>query len=230
MVHHADRTICHSCNRSFNGCFRSTKSVQHAVHKDVSTSATCQCCITFVLYFAFILFVILLALSLSFYVYHFADTNYHNKSNDTLVSAEPCEKENSDEAKFSTFAHSLYETVLISAGIMVPQSIYFTQSEAPSLAVALYVLSLLILYIVLLNLMLALINKRIMDIDEHKESIMIIQKLSIYLFIANNKIFKPRPGQTGFISNCTPNDKCECECGCEFECGCGCVSGEREQE
>ena len=162
---------------------------------------------TFILEFAFILFVILLALSLSFHVYHLADTNCSNTSNDTLVSAQLCEKENPDEAMFATFAHSLYETVLISAGIMVPQSIYFTQSEAPSLAVALYVLSLLMVYIVLLNLMLALINKRIMDIDEHKESIMIIQKLSIYLFIANNKIFKPRAGQTGFISKCMPNDK-----------------------
>ena len=161
----------------------------------------------FLMEFACIVFIIMLALSLSFYVYHFADTNCDNTSNDTLVSAELCEKKNPDEAMFATFAHSLYETVLISAGIMVPQSIYFTESEAPSLAVALYVLSLLMVYIVLLNLMLALINKRIMDIDEHKESIMLIQKLSIYLFIANNKIFKPHAGQAGFISKCMPNDK-----------------------
>ena len=121
--------------------------------------------------FTLFIFVVFLAVSLSFYVLHFhpyACQNVTDEDNNTrMVVDMNCSYSSADvdpdAVMFSTFSRSLHETLLLALGIMAPQSIYFTQSESPPLAITLYILCLFCLTIVMLNLLLALVNKRVRE-------------------------------------------------------------------
>ena len=185
--------------------------------------------VTITVQFTLFILVVFLALSLSFYVLHFRPYLCQNGTHPYRAPSTPSPGDlavpsmvppsrrcldgigvDPDLVMFSTFARSLHETFLLCLGIMVPRSVYFTQSKASSLAIALYAFCLLSMTIILLNLLLALVNKRINEIDVHKMSILAIQKLSVALFIANNEFLINKVSSMVRRNRVFPTDPNDC--------------------
>lgn len=123
--------------------------------------------------------VIFLAFATSFYVnsidYHCMTAN-GTSSNNTASS----------EA-FSSIYHSIYETFLLVLAVVAPKSWYFSESNDPDLSVVLYTACLIINTLVLLNLLIAIMNERVVEICRHKHSILKVNQLSIYLIIGDRR-------------------------------------------
>jgi hypothetical protein len=92
-----------------------------------------------------------------------------------------------DQQSFSTLTRSIYETFLLVLAVVAPRSWYFDESNDPDLSVVLYTLCLIVNTLVLLNLLIAIMNERVVEICRHKQSILKISQLSIYLLIGDRR-------------------------------------------
>ncbi len=93
--------------------------------------------------------------------------------------------------QFKTFGGTLYETVLLILAIMAPNDIYFMESASSSVTMMLYVLLLMVFTVVCLNLLVAIMTKRIEEISRISSDILKLERLSIILYMEermNNKI------------------------------------------
>ena len=84
---------------------------------------------------------------------------------------------------FSTFAGSLYDTLILVLGIASPKYFYFENTAFPTMSMLLYVASLITSGLLLLNLLIGIMNERVIEITGQKEILLTLQKLSIYFFL-----------------------------------------------
>lgn len=89
----------------------------------------------------------------------------------------------SPTAMFNNFSTSLYETLLLMFVVMAPLDIHFSDAAAPWLAIIVYILLLCIIGIVFLNLLIALMTRRMQEIHAFKEDILKLERLSIVLYV-----------------------------------------------
>ncbi|ELU02919.1 hypothetical protein CAPTEDRAFT_191200 [Capitella teleta] len=129
--------------------------------------------------FLSIWWVIFLAFATSFYLNNIDFTCPGNDS--TLLFTSPTQQ------SFSSIYHSIYETFLLVLAVVAPKSWYFEDSNDPDLSVVLYILCLIVNTLVLLNLLIAIMNERVVEICRHKHSILKLNQLSIYLLIGDKR-------------------------------------------
>ena len=88
-----------------------------------------------------------------------------------------------NKGMFLTVGHSFYETLLISLNIMTPKDIYFSQSYSKGITVTLYIISVMVISIVLLNMLIAIMGRRLEDIASLRDDILKLERLSITLYL-----------------------------------------------
>ena len=98
----------------------------------------------------------------------------------------------SSQAMFSTFSKSCYETLLLAEGIMYPNPIHFDDAISPSLARFYYIFLLFMIGIVLFNLLIALMTDRVSFLNQHKDTIQGLQRVSMAKLLKFNSKFGTR--------------------------------------
>ena len=105
----------------------------------------------------------------------------------------PCDDLNStisnvttNREMFTTLFGSMYETFLLSLGVMMPYDIYFNESHIPIITAMLYASMLFMLLIILLNLLVALFSDKVSTIHKHKALIIKFQVISASLMVIYN--------------------------------------------
>lgn len=94
---------------------------------------------------------------------------------------------------FATFSNTLYEMWLLSYAFIASPDIYFSDSQAPLMAIAVYITCLTGLGIVMLNVLIAVYNNRMAQITKFRDIISTIQSLTLLLFIEDCMYAQLRP-------------------------------------
>jgi hypothetical protein len=90
---------------------------------------------------------------------------------------------------FDGFFNSLYETFLLGIGVAAPKDWYFTHSHYSGALIILYILSLVFNTVILLNLMIAIMNQRMVELVDQKKSLVGIAQLAINIFAEDRLIY-----------------------------------------
>lgn len=104
------------------------------------------------------------------------------RCNDIAIS------ENRTRTTFQTYASTMYETFLLMLTIMSPQKLYFEESYLSGIAIFVYIITLSLFSIVLLNLLIAMMGRRISEIYEHRATLHVLERLSV-LFLKETSPF-----------------------------------------
>ena len=83
------------------------------------------------------------------------------------------------------FGSTFYESFLFVSLVQAPADINFTDWANPDLAITLYIFGIVIIGIVMTNLLIALMTQRIQVIYDHRESLLLIEKLSMVTDLEN---------------------------------------------
>ena len=84
---------------------------------------------------------------------------------------------------FTSLFGSVYETFLLSLGVMIPNDIYFKDSHIPYFTIFIYISFLFMLLVIMLNLLIALLSDKISNIYRKKDLIIQLQSISASLVI-----------------------------------------------
>ena len=123
------------------------------------------------LFFFVMMFLIYVAFALSFYLLH-ADLGGF----DSVLKADgPCPS--------GPFLERMYLTIMFMFTIMAPADIMFKCAKIPELGIVLYVLLLVIISIVLVNLLIAIMTRRIDEISRMKDDMLKLERMSIILYM-----------------------------------------------
>ena len=129
------------------------------------------------------------ALTLLSFTPDFACNNHPNKNIQNAITSLregelPAQiKPPSASNNFSNYLNTLYETILLTLAIMPPSDIYFKGSGIPALSMVFYMVLVLIPGLVMVNFLIALMTRRAESIDNLKEDILKLEKLSLILFV-----------------------------------------------
>ena len=77
---------------------------------------------------------------------------------------------------------TMYNAFLRLLNIKTPEDVYFSESQVPSMSVAVYVFAIIIWPVMLLNFLIALYNDRMLTITQHRDVIIAVQNMNIMLF------------------------------------------------
>ena len=90
---------------------------------------------------------------------------------------------------FSTFYNSSYATVLLSYGVMVPEDIYFKRSLFPVMAQMMYISMLGILFLTMLNLLIALVSDTVSQINRFKSLVVRLQTIAALMYLEDINVY-----------------------------------------
>ena len=124
--------------------------------------------------FFFMMLLIYLAFALSLLLLH-VQIPLPSPSNLTICD--------SPEGFPTEFGAALYETFLLMFAVMAPKDLLFQSAIVPEMAVLMYMLLLIIVSIGLVNLLIAIMTKRIDDISQLKDDILKLERVSIILYM-----------------------------------------------
>ena len=135
------------------------------------------------LFLLFMMFLYCIAFSVSLFLLHaqVTPTKCMAHRNKTSTTMEKCRD---NIVSFSNnFFEAIYETLLLMFSVMAPRDIMFSCARIPAMAIALYIGLLVIVSIILVNLLIAIMTKRIDEISKMKDDILKLEKVSIVLYM-----------------------------------------------
>jgi hypothetical protein len=91
------------------------------------------------------------------------------------------------DKNYDTYLKSIYNTFLLGLAVTAPDNWYFKDFRYPTMGVLYYVMCLTFSAIIMMNLLIAIMNEKVMEICKHKKSILAIQKLTIYLSVEDKQ-------------------------------------------
>lgn len=108
------------------------------------------------------------------------------------LNAPNASRAGNDDNSFSSYLLSIYSTFLLSMAIAAPQQWHFEDTPYPYCMMILYMTCLTLMGIISINLLIAVMNERVIELCRHKESILKIQQLTIFLTIEDKTMFIQR--------------------------------------
>ncbi len=85
-----------------------------------------------------------------------------------------------------SYTETMFETFLLVTSIKSPDEAFFADSSFPSLAQISYSAGIIYCSIILLNMLIGLMSQRITEIQEHKDTMIILERLSVMLFLRDS--------------------------------------------
>jgi hypothetical protein len=82
------------------------------------------------------------------------------------------------------FINTAYETQFWGIGVSVPSGLYFSDYRMPAVTIAMYLSLVVVITIIVMNTMIGLFSDHISKLNQHKDSIIILQKLSVHVLAA----------------------------------------------
>ena len=136
-----------------------------------------------VIIFFFTMCVIFVGFALAFYLIHrnpsFSERCPNMMPNATLPDNSSYYRE---DEMFGSFGESMYETFLMMLTIIPPSDIYFSSSSLPNLVVLMYVLLIIVMTIGMVNLLIAIMAKRLDEIYQWQCELKTLEDLAIILY------------------------------------------------
>ena len=87
---------------------------------------------------------------------------------------------------------TIYDTILYGQGLLPPSSLYFRESLVPGLSVTVYVMLLIAVTLVLTNLAIAVMSDRATELHEHRNTLLVLQRLSMSITMTFNSRCLPQ--------------------------------------
>lgn len=121
-------------------------------------------------------FMIYFGFAVSFYMLQHPNLNCNRKN---VTNTDCCKPQD----MFQEFFQSLYETYLLMLTVMAPYDIYFRSSSLAPFSVLLYMICVMTIGVVMVNLMIAIMTRRLEAIEQTKESLLKLEKIVIVLHL-----------------------------------------------
>ena len=117
---------------------------------------------------------IMFGFALSFYLMH-QNANFRSRTdNSTIVN---------EGEMFHTFTKSVYETFLLMLTIIAPNDVYFSSSPLPAFVIMIYIVLIIVVSIVMINLLIAIMARRMDEIYGWKKELKMLEDLAIILYM-----------------------------------------------
>ena len=127
-------------------------------------------------------FVVFFAPAMTMYLLHNGPTCWQNNNTDIYHIK-------NDSNVFTTLPKSMYEMFLHMMSIIPPNPLYFTEAIVPEIAQFVYISTVLMGSVLLLNLLIGIMGQRVTEITNHKDTLLLLEQLSISILAGEQKSF-----------------------------------------
>ncbi len=121
----------------------------------------------------------------AFYALSFWPANCENESEANANASFPVHVSRS-------YTDFMFETFLLITSIKSPDEDFFQQSTSAAIGQMVYSGSIIVFSVILLNMLIGVMSQRITEIEEHKNTLLKLEKLSVTLFLTDSFLHKFR--------------------------------------